>query len=60
MRLDVPKVLVLLTDGAQTVEDGAIAPSKAVEPFHEANIKVLGDWHRKRRKEGRAAKCRKI
>ena len=41
MRLDVPKVLVLLTDGAQTVEDGAIAPSKAVEPFHEANIKVL-------------------
>ena len=41
MRADVPQVLVLLTDGAQTQEAGAVAPSQAVVPFHEANVKVL-------------------
>ena len=41
MRVDVPQVLVLLTDGGQTQEAGAVALSQAVAPFHEANVKVL-------------------
>lgn len=41
MRVDVPQVLVLLTDGGQTQEAGAVALSQAVVPLHEANVKVV-------------------
>ena len=41
MRMDAAQVLVLLTDGGQTQEAGAVALSQAIVPFHEANVKVL-------------------
>ena len=41
MRLKTSKVLILLTDGEQTQDADAIAPSLAVMPFHEAGIKVI-------------------
>ena len=41
MRLDVPQVLILLTDGAQTRDISAVPPSQAIAPFHESNVKVL-------------------
>ena len=39
MRLNVPKVLILLTDGKQ--DSAATAPSIAIKPFHDAGIKVI-------------------
>ena len=41
IRLDVPQVLILLTDGAQTRDVSAVPPSQAIAPFHESNVKVL-------------------
>ncbi len=41
MRVKVPKVLILLTDGEQTKDAGAINPAKAVARFHDAGIKVI-------------------
>ena len=41
MRLDVPQVLILLTDGAQTRDINALPISQAIAPFHESNVKVL-------------------
>lgn len=41
MRVRVPKVLVLLTDGEQTKDADAVAPSKVVQKFHDAGIKVI-------------------
>lgn len=41
MRLDVPQVLILLTDGAQTRYINAVPASQAIAPFHESNVKVL-------------------
>ena len=41
MRVRVPKVLVLLTDGEQTKDRDAVAPSKVVQRFHDAGIKVV-------------------
>ncbi len=41
MRVKVAKVLILLTDGAQTNDPDAVAPAKAVARFHEAGIKVI-------------------
>eukprot|EP00794_Sanderia_malayensis_P005383 gene5383-6056_t len=41
MRVKAPKVLILLTDGAQSNEPGAVAPKKAVARFHDADIKVI-------------------
>ena len=41
MRPNVPKILVLLTDGEQTHDHDAILPSEAVKPFHKAGIKVI-------------------
>ena len=41
MRPKTPKVVILLTDGEQTQDADAIAPSLAVMPFHEAGIKVM-------------------
>ena len=41
MRPNVPKILVLLTDGEQTRRHDSISPSEAVKPFHKAGIKVV-------------------
>ena len=41
MRVTVPKVLVLLTDGEQTKGADAIPPAQVVQKFHDAGIKVL-------------------
>ena len=41
MRVTVPKVLVLLTDGEQTKGGDAIAPAQVVRKFHDAGIKVI-------------------
>lgn len=40
-RRNVPKVLVLLTDGEQTQASDAVSPVLAAAPFHEADIKVI-------------------
>lgn len=41
MRVRVPKVLILLTDGAQTQDADAVVPSQVVNRFHDAGIKVI-------------------
>ena len=41
LRLDVPQVLILLTDGAQTRDINSVAPAQAIAPFHESNVKVV-------------------
>ncbi len=41
MRLDVPQVLFVLTDGEQTKADGSVSPAQAIVPFHESDIKVV-------------------
>ena len=41
MRANVPRIVVLLTDGEQTDGDDAISPAEAVKPFHKAGIKVI-------------------
>ena len=41
MRVNVPKVLVLLTDGEQTKDPDAVPPSRVVQKFHDAGIKVV-------------------
>ena len=41
MRVKVPKVLILLTDGEQTKGADAIPPEQVVQKFHDAGIKVI-------------------
>ena len=41
MRTNVPRVLILLTDGKQTHGRGVVPLPKAVKPFHDAGIKVI-------------------
>ena len=41
MRVTVPKVLILLTDGEQTKAADAIPPWQVVQKFHDAGIRVL-------------------
>ena len=41
LRTDVPQLLIVLTDGAQTNAADAVAPSEAILPFHESGIKVV-------------------
>ena len=41
MRVTVPKILVLLTDGEQTKGGDAIPPEQVVQKFHDADIKVI-------------------
>ncbi len=41
LRLDVPQVLFVLTDGAQTNAIDAVSPAQAIVPFHESDIKVV-------------------
>ncbi len=41
MRVKVPKILILLTDGAQTKAADAIPPAQAVARFHDAGVKVI-------------------
>ncbi len=41
MRIDVPQVLIVLTDGAQTNAIDAVPPSQAIAPFHESGVKVV-------------------
>ena len=41
MRVTVPKVLILLTDGEQTKGADAVPPEQVVQKFHDAGIKVI-------------------
>ena len=41
MRSDVPRILILLTDGKQTPGRGIIPFPKAVAPFHKDGVKVI-------------------
>ena len=41
MRIKVPKILVLLTDGEQTRDADAVSPSQIIQKFHDADIKVI-------------------
>ena len=41
MRSDVPRILILLTDGKQTPGRGVIPLPKAVAPFHKDGVKVI-------------------
>ncbi len=41
MRLGVPKVVFVLTDGKQTNEYDAVSPATAILPFHESDMKVI-------------------
>ncbi len=41
MRVDVPRVVFILTDGRQTNENGAVSLTQAILPFHESNIQVV-------------------
>ncbi len=40
-RKNISKLLILLTDGKQTVESDSISPSEAIRPFHQAGITVI-------------------